>query len=208
MIDLQQRTIFLKKNVLLCLSLLSLIAEILVSCKKSDTAQNPEVKLQRIILTIDTINIIIGSQSKINYTIFPANSTDTIFTFSSSSPSVATVQAGGLITGVKLGSTKIIIANSASGVSATCVVNVLPLKATSLLISESTIAMNVGQKDTLTATFEPANAVSQTLVWSSSNTTVATVDAKGVVAAINAGNAVITIGTIDGQHESGGDTTH
>ncbi|WP_304508017.1 S-layer homology domain-containing protein [Anaerotignum sp.] len=50
----------------------------------------------------------------------------------------------------------------------------------------------------LTATINPANATDQSVTWESSNTSVATVDAKGLVTAVGNGSAVITVTTTDG----------
>ena len=105
--------------------------------------------------------MVIGAQAKIGFTLSPANTTDTTLTFSSSSASVATVQDGGLVTGVKIGTANITISNATTGIKATCVVNVVPVQATSLQVSQATLTMNPGQKDTLTVTFLPANAGTQ-----------------------------------------------
>ncbi len=64
------------------------------------------------------------------------------------------------------------------------------LSATSLTLTEKEIA-------TLTAMVEPADATNQKVTWTSSNTSVATVQ-NGTVTAVSAGTAVITVTTEDG----------
>ena len=59
-------------------------------------------------------------------------------------------------------------------------------------ISPSEATIGVGQKVQLTATVTTANFANKAVVWTSSNETVATVDATGAVTAINEGEAVIT----------------
>ena len=49
-----------------------------------------------------------------------------------------------------------------------------------------------GEKITLTATVSPENATNKTVTWTSSDTTVATVDEKGVVTGVKAGKTTIT----------------
>ena len=49
-----------------------------------------------------------------------------------------------------------------------------------------------GEKITLTATVSPENATNKTVTWSSSDTTVATVDENGVVTGVKTGKATIT----------------
>ena len=52
--------------------------------------------------------------------------------------------------------------------------------------------MNNGATLQLNATVSPANATDKTIVWSSSNSDVASVNQNGIVTANNAGTAIIT----------------
>jgi uncharacterized protein YjdB len=61
----------------------------------------------------------------------------------------------------------------------------------SVTVSPSSISLTEGDTQTLTATVTPANAMDGTVVWSSSNTQVATVSA-GTVTALKPGAATIT----------------
>lgn len=56
--------------------------------------------------------------------------------------------------------------------------------------------------DSLTATVLPDEAHNKSVVWTSSNESVATVDDNGVVSAISIGNAIITATTVDGGIEA------
>ena len=60
------------------------------------------------------------------------------------------------------------------------------------------LSMKVGTTDTLTPVFTPANATEQTVTWTSSDKTVATVDQNGKVTAVGVGTATITVLTKDG----------
>lgn len=68
---------------------------------------------------------------------------------------------------------------------------------TGVTLNKSTASIGVGDTETLTATVAPANALDKSVTWTSSNTDVATVD-NGVVTAIAAGSATITVTTTDG----------
>ena len=67
----------------------------------------------------------------------------------------------------------------------------------SVTIDETTLTLDIGDEETLTATVAPNNATNKTITWSSDNTAVATV-ANGKVTAVAAGTATITA-TADGK---------
>jgi len=71
----------------------------------------------------------------------------------------------------------------------------------SLSLDKSSLALKARTSATLTAKISPASAPNQTAVWSSSNTSVATVSTKGKVNALKDGTAVITL-TADGKTAS------
>ena len=64
---------------------------------------------------------------------------------------------------------------------------------TKLSVSPESATLSVGETLTLGATHEPADANVTDVVWSSSNEAVATVSADGVVSAVGAGDAIITV---------------
>lgn len=68
-----------------------------------------------------------------------------------------------------------------------------PVKVTKITLDKTELTLAVGEKATLTATVEPEDATIKTVVWSSSNLDVATVNPiTGEIVAIADGNAVIT----------------
>ena len=73
---------------------------------------------------------------------------------------------------------------------------VIPVTGVSL--DESSITLDVGGNQTLTATVTPEDATNKKVRWTSDNETVATVSEDGVVTAVAGGTAVITATTHDG----------
>ncbi|MBQ0005298.1 MAG: cell wall-binding repeat-containing protein [Clostridiales bacterium] len=67
-----------------------------------------------------------------------------------------------------------------------------PVECTSIELDAKTAMTSVGQTIKLTATVNPVNASDRTALWSSSDTSVATVDSNGNVTAVNTGTATIT----------------
>lgn len=67
-------------------------------------------------------------------------------------------------------------------------------------LDKETLDLTVGDTQQLTATVMPENADDKTVVWTSDNTDVVTVDVeKGVVTAVAAGEAVVTATTANGK---------
>lgn len=69
---------------------------------------------------------------------------------------------------------------------------------TGVSLDKTELTLSLGDTDTLTATITPENATYQDVIWSSDDQTVATVDENGVVTAVDPGEAVITVTTVDG----------
>jgi formylglycine-generating enzyme required for sulfatase activity len=69
---------------------------------------------------------------------------------------------------------------------------------TGVTLNKSALALAVNSTATLTATVAPDSATDKTVAWSSSDAEVATVSSAGVVAALAAGTATITVTTADG----------
>jgi uncharacterized protein YjdB len=112
-------------------------------------------------------------------------------TWSSSDPSVATVDAG-KITAVE-GGTAIITATSTEDPTktASATVNVI-VRITKLELKETTLPLNKGATGDLTPEFTPPNTTQKDLYWTSSNTAVAVVSGLGRVTAVGGGEATIT----------------
>lgn len=70
----------------------------------------------------------------------------------------------------------------------------------SIKINKNELSLKVGETETLSSTISPENATNKSFKWSSSDTSVATVDQNGKVTALSVGEAVITATTEDGNH--------
>ena len=69
---------------------------------------------------------------------------------------------------------------------------------TGVSLDKTSATLEIGGKETLTATIEPNDATNKNITWSSDAPSVATVDENGVVTAVAAGTATITVTTEDG----------
>lgn len=69
---------------------------------------------------------------------------------------------------------------------------------TGLTLDENSVNLKIGSTYELSATVGPSNAIDKSVVWSSSDTSVATVDNTGLVTVVGPGTAVITVKTVAG----------
>lgn len=73
---------------------------------------------------------------------------------------------------------------------------------TAVAVSPTSVSIYTGDTTALTASITPTNADNQNVVWSSSDTGVATVSSTGVVSGLSAGVVTITATSVDGSHAS------
>src|SRR6266480_4562939 len=114
-------------------------------------------------------------------------------TWSSSAPTVATVNPNGLVTAVTVGSATI-TANS-EGKNGTAAITVTTVPVASVVVSPASPGIGVGGTQQLSAVTKDSAGTTLTgrvVTWSSSNTSVATVNSSGLVTGVAAGSATIT----------------
>jgi trimeric autotransporter adhesin len=119
--------------------------------------------------------------------------------WSSSTPSIADVSSLGVVTGVSAGST--VIFASIDGVLGWANVTVVPVPVATVTVLPATTSVAMGQTSQLTAELRDASGnilTGRVVSWSSSQTSIATVSAAGVVTGVSAGTATITA-TSEGQ---------
>jgi uncharacterized protein YjdB len=125
-------------------------------------------------------------------------SADKSVTWTSSNPSVATVSESGLVTAVAQGTATITATSNLDNTkSGTCSVTVnapaAPIPVTAISLNKSATTIGIGSSETLTVNYTPADAnTGKAVSWSSSNTSIATVDNSGKVTGVAAGSATIT----------------
>lgn len=143
-------------------------------------------------------DLYLGSTLELVATVEPEDATVKDVTWSSSDESVATVDEKGVVTPVKEGKTTITVTTVESSKTASCAVTVKRVAVTGVTLNKTSIELAPGSVTTLKATIEPEDATYPEVTWSSSDESVATVDAGGKVTAVANGTATITVTTVDG----------
>ncbi|MDE6485097.1 MAG: Ig-like domain-containing protein [Duncaniella sp.] len=152
-------------------------------------------------ITIDPHSALIFADEKLTPEVIftPAETTERTISWTSSDESVATVDENGVITGISAG-TATITATTGNGLTSDCEITVRmkPVEPTQIEVSFEAEQLTEGEDVTLKVTFTPDDTTETTVMWSSSDETVATVDENGVVTAVGPGTATITATTLNG----------
>ena len=154
-------------------------------------------------ITPSPATVAVGYTRALTATVTPSNATTKTVTWTSTDPSIATVNSSGVVTGVALGTDTIKTTTTDGGFVAAVVLTVTSfVPVTSVDVNPESATIGVQDKYTLTANISPSTASVTNVTWSSSNTGVATVNTSGVVTAVAVGNATITATTQDGARTS------
>jgi len=150
------------------------------------------VAVSSVSLDKTSLSLTEGESATLAATVKPDNATNKTVSWSSSNASVATVDANGKVTAVAEGTAT--ITAKAGDKTATCTVTVKKkvVAVSSVSLDKTSLELTVGETATLVATVIPDRATEKTVSWSSSSSSVATVDASGKVTAVAKGTATIT----------------
>ncbi|MEA4915358.1 MAG: Ig-like domain-containing protein [Christensenella sp.] len=160
--------------------------------------------LDAVLITSLTLNkselaLNVGDEETLTVTGSPSNATNKTLVWKSSNPEVASVSAGKVIAASKGSAVIRAEATDGSGKYVSCVVTVNNIQILNVYLDKSSLDLSEGDTAKVTATVYPSNATTSTLKWTSSNTSVATVDSKGnVIAGATKGYAIITASATDG----------
>lgn len=140
-----------------------------------------------------------GKSYQLKATVAPSNATDKRVTWTSSNPKAVSVSSTGVIKGLTPNASAVITCKTVSGGKvAKCTIKVGAIATTGVKLSKTSLSMLAGKSTTLIAAVSPSNATNKSVTWSSSNTSVATVNQNGIVTAKSRGTAVITCKTKSG----------
>jgi uncharacterized protein YjdB len=173
-------------------------------CGSSTSSTAPRT-LASLAITPANVSVTVGNTQQLTATgtysdHTTANLTNSV-TWVSSDTSVMTVNSAGLATGVAPG-TAMITANSGSINTNTNLTASPALVSIAVTPAAQSVLVNATQQFTATATYADSSHadISSTVTWSSSDTTLATVNAAGLATGIAAGNITVqaTLGSIHG----------
>ncbi|MCR5326683.1 MAG: Ig-like domain-containing protein [Bacteroidales bacterium] len=176
------------KRIALLLAVISLFA----GCRK-------EVLPEAVALNRHALSLEVGETYVLEATVTPANVTNPTLNWSSTQPSVATVDPDGTVKALSEGQAIITATTLSGGKTDACSVTVTKKAAPDpghndsvqdVTVSPATLELTEGQTAQLSATVSPADA-SQEVEWASQNKGVAIVDNGGLVTAVAKGTTRI-----------------
>lgn len=154
-------------------------------------------------LTLDQAELTLGKGKKETLTAtiegLPEGMDEPKVVWDTSDEKIATVSKG-KVSGVDAGTATItatITLEDGIELTAECKVTVV-VAVTGLKASESSYSLQMNESVTMETTVSPKNATNQKIDYESSDTSVATVSAKGTIKAVGAGKCTITATTVDG----------
>ena len=151
--------------------------------------------VSRIDISDSVMDLNIGEEAVLEAQVFPSTASEQTVTWSSNKPEVVSVTQDGVIKAEKVGDPVVItayIVDRSATIQATCIVNVVvPL--TSLSVSPASKTLSPGETLTLTKNVTPKDATNATVIYASTDPTVAKVSDSGVVTAVAGGHCYITV---------------
>ncbi|MBN1597504.1 MAG: Ig-like domain-containing protein [Bacteroidales bacterium] len=168
------------------------------------TVSPPIIPVTGINISPTTASLTVDSTQQFSVNIYPENATNQNVSWSSNNSFVASVTSNGLVAAISEGMCTINVTSQDGGYTDNCYVTVTPafIPVTGINVSPNSTDLIVGNTQQLTASVYPQNATNQNIFWSSSNTSVASVNSAGLVTAIAEGYATITVTAQDGGYSA------
>ena len=185
------------------LTMLFAASMMFMACKSEDPIR--VVHVTGVSLNKSAFSLYVGASEQLVPIIAPDDADNTAVEWASSSLAIATVSNTGLVTaGTTEGTATITVTTVCGGFTAstTVTVKIPEVLVNGVTLDEADFGLIVGEYKQLTAIVTPDDADNPAVQWTSSDHTIATVSNTGVVTAVGAGIATITVRTVCGGHEA------
>ena len=180
------------------------LTAVLYGCGKPapDVPEKPEEKtvhVASVSVSPMSLELVVGQTATLTATVLPADAADSSVSWSTSDEGIASVSQSGEVKAVAVGKATIAVTTKDGWKTASCSVTVTParINVASVSVDPASLFVEKGQTAQLIATVSPADASDPSVVWSSSDEAVATVSRDGLVTALELGQAVITVSSVD-----------
>ena len=165
------------------------IATLNGDAEKSATIHITVIPLTKEILITGSNTVSVGQNITLNIAALPTGASAAV-NWKSNNTSVATVDANGRVTGVAMGSTTI-TATSIVSAAIQATFNITVTEQKSITLNPTSMNLVAGSSQTIQATVIAASLTDKSIIWTSGNAGVATVDNTGKVTGVSVGTATI-----------------
>ena len=148
----------------------------------------------------DMIELNKGSEEKLEYKL-SQDLTDSIIIWKSSNTDVAVVK-NGIVSAISDGEATITATINGKDIKDTCKVIVKKLDLTGIVFEDESLSISVGKTLKLTLNALPSGADLPSLKWDVDNKDILSVSDEGVIKAINVGEAIVTVSSMDGKYSA------
>lgn len=170
--------------------ILALLGLLLVLLMKSNIKKAIPISLSSISINSDVLQVEIGETIEVKPIFEPRDYLSTNIQWISSNPEIISVD-NGIIKGVSLGKANIYAIDGeikSNELVFNCGINVSEIN-----IKKDKLSINIGESTQLACSVLPKDATNKTLLFSSSDEKIATVDENGKITGITPGNCEITV---------------
>ncbi len=158
------------------------------------TFVNQETRATEVRLSATDLKLTKGSKDTLHLSVAPANFTDEV-TWKSTDTNIVTIEDTGVVTAKAIGTATVKV--TVGDISASCKITVTQ-PVTSISLNKTSLSLEAWDTENLTASVSPSTAENKAVVWSTSDSRIASVDDTGLVAAHTKGTAIITATAQDG----------
>lgn len=184
----------LKKSIFALAALSLLFGGIFAGCSSDDDDDDEYYAVESISLSSFSDTISLNNECKVSPVFTPSNATNQNFTISVDKPTWVTVDnTNHTVKPTEEGTFNLTVTSAADSTKTDTkeiTVKAVELTKISLVPSDT---FYIGRTTTLSPTFTPSDASYKNVTWSSSDTSIATVDELGAVTGVKEGTATITV---------------
>ena len=161
------------------------------------------IHVESISLDKTELEMVTGDKTTLSASVLPADAENKSVTWSTSDESIASVNKNGKVSAISAGKVTITATTVDGGFTASCSVNVSAkvVPVTGVSLDQDSVDFKVGDTKQLNATVLPSSASNKGVTWSSTNEAVVSVSETGLLTAVSAGSAIVTVKTDEGGYQ-------
>ncbi len=153
-----------------------------------------ENKVTAVEVSAQTKMMYVGATQTMTATLTPDDADNKTIMWMSSAPEIAAVSSKGVVTALASGNVSI-YAVASSGISDFYTIQIVDVEVQDITLNISSVTLNVGDNQQISASFMPENATNQSLTFTSNDESIVTVSETGLISAVAEGKTTVVVTT-------------